>query len=329
MRVGLWIGLAAMGVALAAAPRANAQSCDDFDPCTRNDMCNGEGLCMGVPGGSGSCDDGDDCTVNDRCDAELGCTGDPATPGTSCAGGCGACTALSPIPIPGLPLFCIGDLGDNGNACDSGLELGKCFEGSCLIIGTSEFATALCIPEQKDCPINGCRGGCNPNTGQCDNNQSACFGECERCNQQANRCEPANLGQACESFDPCTPQAVCDAIDFGGETRGLCVPGEPSGETPTPTATSLAEVTATATQPPTAPPTATRTMGPPPTLGACIGDCNGNGEIAINELITGVNIALGSANVGTCPSFDSNSSGDVGINELIAAVNASLNGCVG
>ncbi len=29
----------------------------------------------------------------------------------------------------------------------------------------------------------------------------------------------------------------------------------------------------------------------------CVGDCNGDGSVAINELITGVNIALGAADV--------------------------------
>ena len=59
----------------------------------------------------------------------------------------------------------------------------------------------------------------------------------------------------------------------------------------------------------------------------CTGDCNGDGTVAINELITGVNIALGSAQVSSCPSFDVNSDGTVAINELIAAVNNALNGC--
>jgi hypothetical protein len=49
--------------------------------------------------------------------------------------------------------------------------------------------------------------------------------------------------------------------------------------------------------------------------------------VAINELITGVNIALGSANVSTCSSFDVNGDGSVAINELISGVNGALNGC--
>jgi len=66
--------------------------------------------------------------------------------------------------------------------------------------------------------------------------------------------------------------------------------------------------------------------GTPPTP-SCVGDCNGDGMVAINELITGVNIALGSLPLSNCPAFDQNGNGMVGINELIAAVNNALNGC--
>jgi len=60
----------------------------------------------------------------------------------------------------------------------------------------------------------------------------------------------------------------------------------------------------------------------------CVGDCNSDGSVAINELITGVNIALGSSPLSACPSIDADDDGEVGINELITAVNNALNGCV-
>jgi hypothetical protein len=72
-------------------------------------------------------------------------------------------------------------------------------------------------------------------------------------------------------------------------------------------------------------PTVTPTATPPPST--CAGDCNGDGSVAINELITGVNIALGSAAVSLCPSCDTSGDGSVAINELIAAVSRALNGC--
>jgi hypothetical protein len=59
----------------------------------------------------------------------------------------------------------------------------------------------------------------------------------------------------------------------------------------------------------------------------CVGDCNGDGMVAINELITGVNIALGATPLSACPSFDVNGDNMVGINELITAVNNALGTC--
>jgi hypothetical protein len=60
----------------------------------------------------------------------------------------------------------------------------------------------------------------------------------------------------------------------------------------------------------------------------CVGDCNGDNTVAINELITGVNIALGSTPLSQCPSFDPNGDNMVGINELITAVNNALGTCM-
>ncbi len=60
---------------------------------------------------------------------------------------------------------------------------------------------------------------------------------------------------------------------------------------------------------------------------ACVGDCNGNGVVAINELILGVNVALGSASTSACPVFDSNLDQEVRINELLGGVNNGLAGC--
>jgi hypothetical protein len=56
----------------------------------------------------------------------------------------------------------------------------------------------------------------------------------------------------------------------------------------------------------------------------CIGDCSDDGVVAINELITGVRIALNEAAVDICSRLDANASGAVEINELIRAVNEAL-----
>ncbi len=61
-------------------------------------------------------------------------------------------------------------------------------------------------------------------------------------------------------------------------------------------------------------------------LGACVGDCGGDGRVAINELILGVNIALGGEAPGVCVAFQ-DAQGTVTIARLIQGVNNALNGC--
>jgi hypothetical protein len=78
-------------------------------------------------------------------------------------------------------------------------------------------------------------------------------------------------------------------------------------------------------------PTPTRRPTTPsatPTPGPCFGDCNNDGTVSIDELIRGVNIALGTATVPQCQRFDTNGDGQVNVNELIQGVNAALFGCV-
>ena len=60
---------------------------------------------------------------------------------------------------------------------------------------------------------------------------------------------------------------------------------------------------------------------------SCAGDCNGDGEVSINELLTMVNIALGNAAASDCLAGDANGDGEITINEILAAVNRALNGC--
>ena len=50
--------------------------------------------------------------------------------------------------------------------------------------------------------------------------------------------------------------------------------------------------------------------------------------VAINELILGVQIALDQLPLEACASFDDNGDGVVALNELILAVNAALSGCI-
>jgi hypothetical protein len=63
-----------------------------------------------------------------------------------------------------------------------------------------------------------------------------------------------------------------------------------------------------------------RSLGGP----VLVGDCNRNGAVAINELIRGVNIALGGAPVSECLPFDRVADGQVSVTELIRGVRNAL-----
>jgi predicted outer membrane repeat protein len=65
---------------------------------------------------------------------------------------------------------------------------------------------------------------------------------------------------------------------------------------------------------------------PTPTPIACVGDCNGNGVVTIDEILTIVNIALGNADATACPNgIPSGAQVDVAL--ILTAVNNALNGC--
>ena len=60
---------------------------------------------------------------------------------------------------------------------------------------------------------------------------------------------------------------------------------------------------------------------------SCVGDCDMNGEVTVDELVRGVSIALGNLPLSRCFSVDSNGNHNVTVDELVAAVNDALNGC--
>jgi hypothetical protein len=65
-------------------------------------------------------------------------------------------------------------------------------------------------------------------------------------------------------------------------------------------------------------------VGPQPS--SCVGDCSGDGAVTIDELLSMVNIALGTAS-STCAAGDADGDGQITINEILMAVNAALSGC--
>ena len=68
----------------------------------------------------------------------------------------------------------------------------------------------------------------------------------------------------------------------------------------------------------------TPTVRPTPTPRPCVGDCNGDGAVTVDEVLTMVNIALGNAQPSVCPS-----GGAADIALIIQAVHNALTGCPG
>jgi autotransporter-associated beta strand protein len=114
----------------------------------------------------------------------------------------------------------------------------------------------------------------------------------------------------------------------GSGSDVVLVAGPP--HTPTPTATGLVP-TSTPTTLTSHSATPTASLVPTPTAtgmaARCTGDCDGNGAVAINELVIGVNIALDNAQAAVCPRFDTDGDDRVAIQELIEAVGNALTGC--
>jgi hypothetical protein len=94
---------------------------------------------------------------------------------------------------------------------------------------------------------------------------------------------------------------------------------------------NTATATGTSTNTPTPPPTTTATSTPTATAisGSCVGDCNNNRSVTVDELLTMVNIALGNAAVSLCTPGDANGDQKITVDEILAAVNHALNGCGG
>lgn len=60
---------------------------------------------------------------------------------------------------------------------------------------------------------------------------------------------------------------------------------------------------------------------------SCPGDCDGDHEVTIDELVVGVRVALGTASLESCAELNRDGDETVGIHELIGAVTAALTTC--
>jgi hypothetical protein len=61
--------------------------------------------------------------------------------------------------------------------------------------------------------------------------------------------------------------------------------------------------------------------------GTCLGDCDGGGSVTVDEIISMVNIALGTGDINDCLAGNGGGSGTITVDEIVIATNNALNGC--
>lgn len=59
----------------------------------------------------------------------------------------------------------------------------------------------------------------------------------------------------------------------------------------------------------------------------CVGDCDNSNVVDITEMLTGIGIALETLGLEACPAFDGDGDGTVAVNELVSGINNNLGGC--
>jgi hypothetical protein len=60
---------------------------------------------------------------------------------------------------------------------------------------------------------------------------------------------------------------------------------------------------------------------------SCTGDCDHSGDVAINELVIGAAIVVGTETLDRCRALDGNDNATATIEELLQAVGNGLEGC--
>jgi len=293
-------------------PLENGTACepavDDDIPCTVP-QCMGESMEIeGVTLGVSLCVELPDCPQDENlctfelCDPNSGivaCTsfeicGGPCV--TGCNPGTGECIKASD-----------GTTCDDENVCTVN---DRCAAGECAGVPPGEIPTPTPTGSVANTPTPSATFTCAP-TGT-----PYCSDECLPCPTIRPDCPAVACGACIENPD-CGTNEVC-VPDESGPISGCC-----SCATVTPTKSG--------TEGPVDTPTATQTQDEATVTESpgelCPGDCNGSGTVTVDELVKGVNIALGVAEVGTCSAFDATGDLAVTIDELVKAVRAALEGC--
>lgn len=60
----------------------------------------------------------------------------------------------------------------------------------------------------------------------------------------------------------------------------------------------------------------------------CVGDCDSSAAVTVDEILIGVNVALGQRPLASCTAFDRDGSLSLTVDELVSGVDAALHGCM-
>lgn len=316
------------------------------------------------PCGNGILQEGEQCDDGNGDDAD--CCSNACTPqhaGAPCAPD-GVCT-IDRCTAAGVCEHVPGNAGtvcrapefdcDAAETCDG--ESAQCPEGEDYAPdGTPCTDDGLYCDGEEVCGQGECNGAGNP----CEELAATCDEDTDQCVPwtptvtvvpTASATPVATATRSVTPTSPPTATVPASPTRTAAPTATDTVPSSPTrspSRTSVPTAT-IGVATSTFTGSPIRTPVPSETTGPPtatvtgspmrtpvpsetattlPTASAtCRGDCDLDGSVTINELITAVTIALGSQPLSLCPSLDSSTNAAVEINELITAVASALAGC--
>jgi hypothetical protein len=229
---------------------------------------------------------------------------------------------------------------DSANIVDSGVPE-PMTEANCTLVQGATSSTADFVPGGS------CADETPPNFAICyrGTNPGAPCESSDDCTGGGTCGDPGGWGSACVApTATATPTLTPTQTPTSTATQTptstapptkTAIPTNTLAFTPTLTHTSTATPPPTPTQSrtnsPTATPAETPTNKPSPTLTAipvlvCTGDCDGDHSVTVDEIITLVNIALGSAEASACPNGVPTGA-TVDITLIIQAVNNALSTC--
>ncbi len=191
-------------------PEPESTTCDDADPCTAGDHCDGEGLCTAsVQLCTGSF--GAPCSAPVECQSGLCESGRCCTAGLDCCDADDECSSIYRCNLDSLT--CRVSCGDDAH-CKASLHC----EG---VVCEADLALGEECDEASDCQSDTCESQvCCPPGGDCCASDDDCGGEAT-CDTLTGLCRTdcASGGDA-----DCKPTGFCDALD-------LCVSDLDTGDT--------------------------------------------------------------------------------------------------